>query len=106
MGGRPGAAHGLTLNEGRPGERNLSLKAVGVELASGDSITMRTGGGGGYGPAVERDPAAVLRDVREGYVTAEQAREAYGVVIIGGTVDVEQTERRRLALNANGKAAE
>jgi N-methylhydantoinase B len=38
-----------------------------------------TGGGGGYGPASERDRAAVARDVAEGYVSAEAARRDYGV---------------------------
>jgi N-methylhydantoinase B len=39
--------------------------------------------GGGYGPAIERDPAWVLRDVVEGFVTMGRAREAYGVVLSG-----------------------
>jgi N-methylhydantoinase B len=106
MGGGPGAAHGLSMNKGKSAERNLSLKAVGVQIACGDSITISAGGGGGYGPAAERDPAAVLEDVREGYVTVEHARDAYGVVIVGGAVDTEQTQSRRSAMRDSEKAAE
>jgi N-methylhydantoinase B len=38
-------------------------------------------GGGGYGDPYDRDPSLVLRDVVDGYVSAEAAREAYGVAI-------------------------
>jgi N-methylhydantoinase B len=43
-----------------------------------------TGGGGGFGSPAERDPEAVRRDVREGYVTAEAARRDYGAAAPGG----------------------
>ena len=49
----------------------------------GDTISYRTCGGGGYGPPSERDPERVARDVREGKVSAERAREVYGVAVDG-----------------------
>jgi N-methylhydantoinase B len=57
-----------------------------VELPNCDRVVLRPGetivsvscSGGGYGAARERDPAAVASDVREGYVSAERAREVYG----------------------------
>ena len=36
-------------------------------------------GGGGYGDSRLRDPALIDEDVREGYVSEQAAREAYGV---------------------------
>ena len=39
-------------------------------------------GGGGWGDPLERDPQAVLRDVRNEFVSVEAAREDYGVVSI------------------------
>jgi N-methylhydantoinase B len=36
-------------------------------------------GGGGYGPADQRDRALVRRDVEEGFVSAEAARTLYGL---------------------------
>jgi N-methylhydantoinase B len=42
-----------------------------------------TSGGGGWGPAFERDPERVLRDVRDGYVSQEGARRDYGVAVVG-----------------------
>jgi N-methylhydantoinase B len=61
-------------------EARLSSKTT-VELDAGDVISVRTCGGGGYGPPGERDPDAVRRDVREGKVSAARAREVYGVEI-------------------------
>lgn len=40
-------------------------------------------GGGGWGDPYERDPQAVLRDVRDGYVSVAGAAEDYGVVVVG-----------------------
>jgi len=66
----------------RPGEDTLEvLKINGIKVQSGTVIKSLTGGGGGYGKALSRDPAAVREDVIDGYVTLEHAREAYGVVI-------------------------
>lgn len=44
-------------------------------------------GGGGYGAPLERDPANVLNDVLEGYVSLEKAGETYGVYFSGNVDD-------------------
>ena len=41
-----------------------------LDIREGDVIVIETGGGGGFGPAAERDPKAVERDLREGYITS------------------------------------
>jgi N-methylhydantoinase B len=57
---------------------------------------MRSGGGGGFGRATERDPQLVARDVREGYVSRQVALDSYRVVIDGdGTVDAGATRALR-----------
>jgi N-methylhydantoinase B len=53
-------------------------KMVGIRLEKGQRVRLETPGGGGYGPVAERDPEAVARDVRLGYVTAEAAVRDYG----------------------------
>jgi N-methylhydantoinase B len=40
-------------------------------------VVVETPGAGGYGPPSERDPEAVLVDVREGYTSEEHARRHY-----------------------------
>ena len=68
---------------------NLAVKA-------GDRVHVRMSGGGGFGNPFERDPAAVLRDVKLGYVTQQAAREQYGVVITNdGMLDTNATELLR-----------
>jgi N-methylhydantoinase B len=56
----------------------LVSKMVGIRLARGQRVRLETPGGGGYGPAAERDPEAIARDVRLGYVTPAAASRDYG----------------------------
>jgi N-methylhydantoinase B len=52
--------------------------------------------GGGYGDPLLRDPDLVARDVRERAVSADAARDIYGVVLgDGGAVDASGTVARR-----------
>ncbi|MEG1680247.1 MAG: hydantoinase B/oxoprolinase family protein, partial [Stenotrophomonas sp.] len=41
----------------------------------------KTGGGGGFGNPLERDPQKVRDDARDGFITLDAARELYGVVL-------------------------
>ena len=45
----------------------------------GDRIIVITPGGGGWGEPKDRDPEAVRRDVREGFVSRQRAKDAYGL---------------------------
>jgi N-methylhydantoinase B len=74
----------------------LASKMVGIRLRRGQRVRLESPGGGGYGPALERDPAAVARDVRLGYVSVEAARRDYGVVVAAeGAVDAPATRAER-----------
>ena len=57
-------------------------------LGAGDLVRIITATGGGYGTATERDPELVADDVRNGYVTVEEAREQYGVEVDSSTYEV------------------
>jgi len=48
-------------------------------VKKGDVIVLETGGGGGFGDPRERDPEAVRRDLREGYISARSASVDYGM---------------------------
>jgi N-methylhydantoinase B len=65
-----------------------------------DVLLMESSGGGGFGDPLERDPAMVVADLAEGYVTPEAAESVYGVVLAGGEVDVAATAARRAQLRA------
>jgi N-methylhydantoinase B len=74
----------------------IELPAFGmVTLEPGEAVVSKCCGGGGYGSPLERDTERVLRDVLEGRVTPERARDVYGVVVIDGEVDEESTAQRR-----------
>jgi N-methylhydantoinase B len=48
----------------------LVSKVTGIALQAGRRVRLETPGGGGWGAACARDPAAVARDLALGYVTA------------------------------------
>jgi N-methylhydantoinase B len=75
-------------------ETRLGSKST-VDLESGDTISVRTCGGGGYGPPEEREPELVLRDVLEGRVGTDRARDIYRVAVSGDTVDEAATAELR-----------
>ena len=100
FGGGPGAASWSVINPG-PGERILPVLLTQPEtLERGDLFRHVKAGGGGYGDPLERDPDAVLADVKLEKITPEHAAEAYGVVILGDVesgfaIDRAATARRR-----------
>jgi N-methylhydantoinase B len=74
FGGAAGAPNVITKTDGtvvHPKARS--------ELAPGETLQMRTAGGGGYGSPEERDLKQVERDLEFGYVTEEAARSQYSV---------------------------
>jgi N-methylhydantoinase B len=54
-----------------------------------DVLVNHSGGGGGWGNPFERDPAAVLADVLNEYVSVDAARDDYGVVIDAASMTVD-----------------
>ncbi len=75
-------------------------------VAAGETFRYWSTGGGGYGAPVARDPHRVLDDVIDGRVSADAARDTYGVVIVHQQIDTRETEQRRAELQATeqGKA--
>lgn len=77
-GGNEGSAnYALVLRKN--GEAERYAFASGIRVDKDDVIRVITGAGGGVGNPRERDPALVREDIRNGYITAERARDVYGV---------------------------
>jgi N-methylhydantoinase B len=76
MGGQPGLPNRLVLRH-PDGHSEEFTKVTGLVVPAGGVLELRTGAGGGYGPAEAREPAAVHADIREGYVTEAAARRDY-----------------------------
>ena len=66
---------------------------VNMRLDAGEAYTLRSGGGGGFGDAKKRPRAAVLRDLRLGYISEGAAKRDYGVV---------PTAKERATINGAG----
>lgn len=75
--GQVGTINRLSIIRGS-GKAEDHLKASALPLECGDVVRIRTGVGGGYGDPRQRPSADVLRDLRDGYVSAEEAIETYG----------------------------
>jgi N-methylhydantoinase B len=68
------------LNPGTSQEEPLTGKFT-RSIHRGDVFRTVLAGGGGWGDPLERDPARVLRDVRNELLSDELARSQYGVVV-------------------------
>lgn len=96
QGGRPGAKNVCLINP-QTDKELMANRIAGVVVEGGSLISHRTGGGGGFGNAFERDVALVRDDVIDGYVSSGAAERDYGVVIDPQTfeVDMEASEESR-----------
>jgi N-methylhydantoinase B len=81
----PGARGGLSgkatriWKEDRDGHRTDLGISVDVVIEPGERLVSEACGGGGFGNPLDRDGSKVLDDLREGWITADYAREHYGV---------------------------
>lgn len=76
QGGLPGSAASMTVV--RTDGTQIAVRKARLMVAAGDRLVVRTSGGGGFGDPRTRDRELVARDLREGKITLEQAREVYG----------------------------
>lgn len=81
FGGKPGAVGKLVLNPGTPKEKNLPSKASNIEISNNDIISIQTPGAGGYGDPKKRSPQLVIKDIKEGKISLQDARQDYGLNI-------------------------
>jgi N-methylhydantoinase B len=94
-GGMPGSLARVVMNPGTDTEHDIGKFDV-LHFKRGDVVRLMTPAGGGFGHAINRDPEAVVRDVRRGVVSAKAACTNYGVVLRDdGSVDADATQTAR-----------
>ena len=100
QGGQPGASSTNVLNP--DGEARVLASKVTMNIRRGDVLRHEIAGPGGWGDPLERDPLAVLRDVRNEIVSRGRAAACYGVVLEDGhwAVDAAATQVLRDGLRA------
>ena len=102
--GGTGSKLGGNVRIDREGNEHPYPAVMVCDLESGELLRARDQGGGGYGPAIEREPERVLRDVENYIVSEEVARSVYGVEISGSrlnddlAIDIETTETIRAGM--------
>ncbi len=104
-GGRAGESGGYLLR--LPGENDFKpITGAHVPVPLEAEAIVRTGGGGGWGDPLDREPALVRADVLEELVSRDAAFEHYGVVLNGDlTLDETATRQRRERLRSGRTAS-
>ena len=96
-GGLSGMGNQVNLNQsGEVLDKFTNAKVLLKRLNKGDTFTLLTGGGGGFGPPDERDPERVKNDLRQEYICKESAKKIYKVAVLkSGNVDTKATNDLR-----------
>ncbi len=74
----PGSTNYFEIIQG-DGESIRGGRVTNLPLSEGDVVRVTTGNGGGWGEPRERERDLVRADVADGYISAEVAREVYGL---------------------------
>jgi N-methylhydantoinase B len=108
-----GADAGINRLWVRPGTEQQEIITERVSFygpfVTNDVLSCRTGGGGGFGDPLERDPERVRWEVLNELLTPEQARESYGVIVGEDgdgdpVIDLAATEALRTERRASASA--
>jgi N-methylhydantoinase B len=94
--GAPGKCEIYNVLSNGPAQE-MHSKFHGLEVKQDDVMAYYSPCGGGFGSPLERDPQKVLDDVLDGFCSATQAHDVYGVVLdlTAETVDLGATATRR-----------
>jgi N-methylhydantoinase B len=77
-GGQPGSPNHVLIRRAN-GETERYAVVSGLTLNTDDVIQVMTGTGAGWGDPMQRPLALVKQDLKNGYITLEQARRDYGL---------------------------
>ena len=102
--GKPGEPGGYLLR--LPGENDFKpMVGAHIPVPLDAEAIVRTGGGGGWGNPLDRDPQLVREDVLEQFISRAAAREHYGVVLSDDlSLDAKGTQERRDGLRSAAKS--
>ena len=98
FGGENGKPGSITVNRGTDKHQDLPAKISHSQLQAGDRLEIQLVCSAGYGDPMQRDELAVLDDVLDDFISSDDAREQYGVVLNkdGRSIDIKQTQGLRI----------
>jgi len=94
-GGGPGTLNKIELHYPDGTVYRTTTKDLVTGVPPGTLYVQEAGGGGGFGPPLERPAELVLEEVRDGLISPAAAAEQYGVVIDMKTMQLREDETRR-----------
>ena len=100
--GKQGAGNYCIVDYKGPNQKVVCEVLFGYVQKPGEILFAQSGGGGGWGDPLERDPELVLRDVLDEYVSMEGARRDYGVIIDPISLTVDEAATRKLREEMRG----
>ena len=77
-GGQQGGGSKFVIRVGTDEEESTPASGK-FELQAGHAFYLESAGGGGFGDPAERDPERLARDIDEGYVSKQAARDKYRI---------------------------
>jgi N-methylhydantoinase B len=96
FGGGADGSPSMLIQIASGGEKTeLPSKVPYRKAKAGDHLVAYGPSGGGYGDPIARSPESVLDNVIDGLLSADLAREQYGVIIVGDQVDLNGTKAVR-----------
>jgi len=96
QGGKPGSLNKIELVYPDGRAYRTTTKDLVEDVPAGTTYYQEAGGGGGYGDPKKRPIDLVRREVRNGIISPERAREDYGVVIDPNTFTVDEGATKTL----------
>jgi N-methylhydantoinase B len=107
-GGKPGEV-GIYLLREPEAKEFRGMGGAHHPVPVGSEVIVRTGGGGGWGDPLERDPASVRTDVQEELISTQSAKDEYGVVLrddlsLDGSATVKLRNKLRSKRKPSGTA--
>ena len=94
-GGYPGKPSMNFLNPTGQNDQPVQAKIT-MTMKRGDVLRHELAGAAGWGDPLERDPNAVLRDVRNEMISVDTARRDYGVAVDIDTWSIDESETKKL----------
>lgn len=94
-GGHGAAKHRISLVHAGETAKSIETNAF-YTLHRGDVFEVMCSGGGGFGDPYRREAELVVRDVRDGVVSVDAARDLYGVAVDPTTFVLDESETARL----------
>jgi N-methylhydantoinase B len=79
-GGRPGACNEFIIHRADGSTKMIDVSTSGEVVKAADWYEIRLANGGGFGDPLDRDPALVEQEIREGRIDTALARSTYGVI--------------------------